>query len=374
MVIDQRRIEPYIEALKRTVKPGDVVLDIGTGTGFLAFLAIQLGARKVFAVEPDDAILVGQQCARANAGSDRITWLQQLSTEITLPEPADVVVGDLHGVLPLYTGNIESLRDARRRHLKPGGAMIPCRDILKVVPATAADEFKRVNHPWRSNVEGIALQNGRNYVANMWWRAASNAVPATQLLAEPGVWTTVDYNRAEDEDTEGKISWRIERAGTMHGFYVWFDSIVAPGLEQTNSPLLPAMIYGRAFFPIAEAIEVSPTDEVHVRMAAPVVGGERIFVWDTRIIGPDEALKAEFHQSTFHSRPINQNTLRRSRAEFVPTLNELGAIDGMVIAAMGQGKPLGEIAANLASRFPKRFANERSALDHATKLSLRYCD
>ena len=44
MVIDERRTRPYVEALKRTVKPGDVVLDIGTGTGFFAFLAAQLGA------------------------------------------------------------------------------------------------------------------------------------------------------------------------------------------------------------------------------------------------------------------------------------------------------------------------------------------
>ena len=149
MVIDERRTRPYVEALKRTVKPGDVVLDIGTGTGFFAFLAAQLGAARVYAIEPDDAIDVARLCAANNVDSDRIRWIQGMSTEIDLPERVDVVIGDLHGTLPFFKHNIESLKDARTRHLKPGGHLFPCRDVLYVAPASADAEYDTVRKPWQ---------------------------------------------------------------------------------------------------------------------------------------------------------------------------------------------------------------------------------
>ena len=39
MLSDSVRVEAYHRALRRNVAPGDVVLDLGSGTGLLAFLA-----------------------------------------------------------------------------------------------------------------------------------------------------------------------------------------------------------------------------------------------------------------------------------------------------------------------------------------------
>ena len=55
MMGDRVRMEAYTLALRQAVKPGSVVLDIGTGTGIFAVLACQFGARVVYALEPDEA-------------------------------------------------------------------------------------------------------------------------------------------------------------------------------------------------------------------------------------------------------------------------------------------------------------------------------
>ncbi|NEO26246.1 MAG: SAM-dependent methyltransferase, partial [Kamptonema sp. SIO4C4] len=39
MIADQIRMDAYVTALRQTVKPGSVVVDLGTGTGICAFLA-----------------------------------------------------------------------------------------------------------------------------------------------------------------------------------------------------------------------------------------------------------------------------------------------------------------------------------------------
>ena len=51
MLIDQRRVKPFEEAIRSAISSSDVVLDIGTGSGILAILAARAGAKKVYAIE-----------------------------------------------------------------------------------------------------------------------------------------------------------------------------------------------------------------------------------------------------------------------------------------------------------------------------------
>jgi len=86
MMGDGVRMRAYEQALREAVKPGSVVLDIGTGTGIFAMLAARFGARRVYAIEPADAIQVARDIAAANGCADRIEFIQGLSTAVSLPE------------------------------------------------------------------------------------------------------------------------------------------------------------------------------------------------------------------------------------------------------------------------------------------------
>jgi len=82
---DQGTQNLYRRAIRESVKPGDTVLDLGTGTGIHAFFASQAGAGKVFAIEVDDVIHLARKLARHNGYSEKIHFLQGLSSEIKLP-------------------------------------------------------------------------------------------------------------------------------------------------------------------------------------------------------------------------------------------------------------------------------------------------
>src|SRR6266705_105451 len=127
MIADCVRVDAYTEALRKTVRRGSIVTEIGTGPGVFAVLACQLGAERVFAIEPANIIQVAREVAAANGCACRIEFFEGLSYRVTLPARADVILSDLRGILPLFERHIPAIADARRRFLAPGGTMIPRR-------------------------------------------------------------------------------------------------------------------------------------------------------------------------------------------------------------------------------------------------------
>jgi precorrin-6B methylase 2 len=135
MLDDRARTDAYIEAIANAVKPGDVVVDLGTGTGILAVAAARAGARRVYAIERGGIADVAARVFADNDVDDRVVLLRGLSSELDPPELADVLVTEIFGHDPFAERAIEYIHDATRRWVKPGGAIIPSQ--LRVYAAAA---------------------------------------------------------------------------------------------------------------------------------------------------------------------------------------------------------------------------------------------
>ena len=122
---DRHRVSAYERALREVVRPGDIVVDLASGTGILGMLACRAGARRVYAIEESGIAGLARQIARANGFEDRITSVRGNSRLVTLPERADVVVCDQIGGFGLEAGIFELAKDVRQRFLRPGGTFVP---------------------------------------------------------------------------------------------------------------------------------------------------------------------------------------------------------------------------------------------------------
>lgn len=107
-----------IQALERTVRPGDRVIDVGTGSGVLSIAAAKLGAGKVEALDLDD---VAVQVAKLNLKLNKVHGIASVSQNNLLDgiaEGADIVVANILAEVILR------FADDAGRIVKNGGSFI----------------------------------------------------------------------------------------------------------------------------------------------------------------------------------------------------------------------------------------------------------
>lgn len=373
MIADGARMDAYVEALRRAVNPDSIVLDIGAGTGIFALLACQFGARRVYAIEPADAIQVAREIAAANGYANRIEFIQKLSTEVTLPEQADVIISDLRGVLPFLGRHISSIADARARLLKPGGTLIGQLDNVWVAIVEAEETYNEYLSHWEKYE--FDMTAARRIVTNTTGWGVKKVTPGI-LLADPRLWATLDYSTISDPNVIGEMSFTVTRDGTAHGMLIWFDATMAEGVRFSNAPGAenPAKVYGRSFFPWSHPVELKEGDQVNARIEARLISDDYVYRWETTIRSKREPqqVKAHFNQSTFYGEPLSLSRLRKQSDAYIPELNPEGLMDHYILSQMTNQTPLGEIAKQLAERFPDKFARWQDALTRVGELARKY--
>ena len=364
MIADPVRTEAYVRALRAAVRPGATVVEIGTGVGYFAIVACRTGAAQVVAIEPDPAIHITAELARLNDCADRISFVQDLSSRVSL-DPADVLVSDLRGVLPPYGWHIPSIVDARRRLLKPEGTLIPERDTMWVALAGAPSSSDSTRP---ADAERVDFEPLDRAIANSWWRVHLRAADL-MTIAHP--WHTIDYKTVIGTDVEGTAELEAERSGDAHGLCVWFDSELYGGHGFSNAPGASQTLYGQGFFPFPTPIPLEAGDRVRVELRAKLVGSDYVWSWRGRVIHGASAGQS-FAQSTFHGTPLAPETLRKRADVFVPRLSRRGEAQAWMLARMSADVSLRAIAEGALAAFPDLFPDSPEALRHAADLSEQF--
>jgi protein arginine N-methyltransferase 1 len=153
MLADDIRMKTYRRAIERHVKKGDVVVDLGTGTGILSFFAARAGASKVFAIEASSIIETAEHLARAN-GFSNVSFIHSNSREVSLPEKVDVILQEQMADWIDGENMIVNVTDLRDRLLKPGGRILPNRFRVFLEPVQLLPDARRP-FIWEHQFDGI---------------------------------------------------------------------------------------------------------------------------------------------------------------------------------------------------------------------------
>jgi hypothetical protein len=194
------------------------------------------------------------------------------------------------------------------------------------------------------------------------------------MMSRPQCCGSIDYATVVSPNLDTSVNLSATRAGTAHGLCVWFDTTLAEGIHFSNSPEKPHRIYGNAFFPWPEPVQLDAGDMMAVKLKGNLIGDEYLWTWETRVhrISNPGEVAIHFRQSDFFGEPMSLGKLRKQSADHVPELNDDGRIDRVILMLMDERKALGEIALQLASQFPERFARWQDALTRVGEMSTRY--
>lgn len=310
MIADAHRLAAYRRALRRAVRPGAMVLDLGTGSGILALIACRLGARRVIAVEPADVIELARALATENGCADRIRFVHDKAAALKLARRVDVMVSDVRGSLPYYGEGIAAILDARRRLLRPGGTMIPARDIVYGA-LVRARSVARHSDPWRNNVAGLSLDA-------MWHMLANSTHPArltrADIASRARRVAVLDYRTLDAASLDAQLDWPVAQPVNAQGLALWFDSQLAPGVTFSNAPGRPPLIYGQTLLPWPEPVRLRAGERVRVRLRADPVSGAYVWRWTSEVLDRAGRTRCRFDQSTFFGQPIARAALSAVRA------------------------------------------------------------
>ena len=319
MILDEVRMGAYLAALEAAIEPGDVVIDIGTGPGTMAMLAVRMGASHVYALDPNPSVRLARLAVERNGMADKITVIEGVSTEFEPPQPVDIIVSDLRDRLPTNGLHIPSVVDARDRLLKRGGVQIPHRDMLYGAPVDHRRAYDKLVAAWQTTVYDLDMSVVIDRIVNS--HEMYRASPPEHLIAAPQSWATIDYHTVEDPTVRGEVSWTMERDGVAHGLEVWFDTELGFGFGYSNSPDAPDMAHGTEFFPFLEPLDLRAGDVLRCALDAIFLKSEYMWRWRTTQQREGETMKS-FDQSdlkgSLHDpRPI----LLRQSQKHVPVLS-----------------------------------------------------
>ena len=266
MLHDERRTNDYLAALRAAVRPEEVVLDIGTGSGVLALAAARAGARCVYAVEASDIAEVAERVFAANGVGDQVTVLPGWSRVIELPEPADLLVAEVIGNEPLEEEILETMLDARRRLLKPEARLIPHALTLLVRPLLLPEVEVR------QRTFGIsAVRRWRALYDIDFTPLLEAAIPGpTHTITEGEVVATwppvgppvelarIDLTAFEEPSVHASADLVVEPPGQVNGIALTFRAELYEGISHTLDPWTwPASSWATSVWVLSDPIEVS---------------------------------------------------------------------------------------------------------------------
>ncbi len=262
MICDRVRTEAFRRAINAAVRPGDIVLDVGAGSGILSMFAARAGAARVYAVERTTVAVLAQQLAAANGLADIIHVIHGDIMDLELPERVDVIVSEWLGGFGIDEGMLAPVIAARERWLKPGGAMIP--RTVTAWTALAHDRYLAETVQFlQDNPYGLTLDELVDITVNeISYSGTFRHLAASDRRSEPGrLWTTdtelISLEQAQAPH-EAETLLHVRDHATANALALWFSAELAPGITLSIGPGDPPTHWGMTTAPLRSPVELTP--------------------------------------------------------------------------------------------------------------------
>jgi protein arginine N-methyltransferase 1 len=363
-VSDAVKIDAYRRALRNVVRPDDVVIDMGCGTGLLGLLALEAGAARVIAVDSGPILELARETFEANGFRDCVEYCRMRSSELTLDAPADVLVCDQIGGFAHEVGLTHNVRDLLDRGvLKADARIVPSSFDLFVAPVSAPECDDPVR-AWTTGESGFDLGPFRRSAANSPFRLTATA----DWLLGPGVHAA-HLDARDEANISFDVTSGIETAGTVTGILGYMRAHLDPdgGVSLTNDPTDPSRFQRwHLYHPVDPGISVVPGDEISMTFDINQRG--HLSTWR---VGVDDETRSA---SQFFGDFLDPLVMFDPPADRVPPMSRAGQCQRAALDAIAAGVTFSHLVELLVNDYGDRFRARDEAQRFARDMVARYCE
>jgi type I protein arginine methyltransferase len=257
MLLDQHRMDSFVQAIVEVVQPGMHVLDLGAGTGVLSFFAAQRGAR-VTAIEREPVVLAAARSALATAGGQRIRLLHADARSYTPDEPVDVVLCEMMHVGQLRERQIEVIGGLKKRYRARFGGPLP-----RFLPEACLQAVQPVQQDFTFHGYAVAAPHFQDPFARQ---------DRTIELAPPQVYQQFFYDDVLPDTCSADLEFTVDRAGWVNAIRIVTKNILAARIAAPGTVdwlmnylvvPLPSPCYAEPRQRVRITFSYRPGDQIH---------------------------------------------------------------------------------------------------------------
>ena len=238
MMNEHGRNEAYQKAMNSAIREGDVVLDIGTGSGLLSMIAADCGAKEIITCEMSKTISeVAEKIIQKNGFDHIIRVINKNSKDLILGQDinkkVDVLVSEILSSEFVGEGIQASLLDAKKRLLKKTGKMIP--EGGNIMIALIENTGKLAEELFAEKALGYDISDFNSITTNMMTPMLKDE---PVFLSDPIEAFTFDFRNFENLYRDTKtLKIKVNKTGVCAGVIQWLKVQLYDDIEYQNNPV-----------------------------------------------------------------------------------------------------------------------------------------
>lgn len=265
LVSDRVRNEAFYNALKAVIRPGEtVVADIGAGTGLLGMMAARLGAKEVYLYETAAVAGLARDLLKLNKVRNCVLFPCH-STEMNDPPRVDVVVSETLGNYPLEEDIVATLKDARKRHLRPNGVVIP-RRVRQFVSPVIGDRMHRDLIMWNDVGNGLDFTPARVMSQHNIYVRTLEMSELLDVGRASVQWDEIDLAATPPSNRKGEATFGLRSGQVIYGFAIWWTADLAGDVVLSTAPDSARTHWEQLYLPLLQPISAKAGERVGVAL------------------------------------------------------------------------------------------------------------
>ena len=284
MLLDKVRVKGFIKAISNTVQKGDIVVDVGAGSGILSLAAAKAGAKKVYAVEQSSISGLTEEIVKKNGFSEVIEVVKSNAREVDFEQKPNVIISEMIGNFG-FDEDILSLLKVVATKCTPNVKIIP--NSFELIAAPILDRGLKSEFNYLKTIDGFDFSP---LLVKLLSKPVHHRVYKDEVQGKPVLLKRFDIKKSEIP-SELEANFVFDSEVEVNAVGVWVKMFLDENTEISTGPYSEQTHWLNLKFPMHKVLKCNPETGMKMKLYPFLLGRTN---WKWEIVHNEEEY---FHES-----------------------------------------------------------------------------